>query len=116
LLSVHFQGVELRFALPEELDLFMSVMSRNPLPSGRSLVPDCAIGRPNQHWLSRLPKEAKPWKFRQAICKYLSECKTVKEFRAFYQQRPIQFKFEGVCASYFEVHAAVREQLSASRR
>lgn len=104
LLSVHFQGVDLRFAMPLELDLFVAVMSRNPLPSGRSLVPDCAIGRPKRHWLARLPKEAKPWKFRKAICEYLAANETVRQFRAFYETRPLEFQFEGIFDSYLEAH------------
>lgn len=105
LLSIHFQGVDLRFAMPEELDQFIAVMSRNPMPSGRSLVPDCAIGRPNNHWLSRLPKKAKPWKFRQAVCRYLAENETTKRFRAFYEGQPVQFRFEGVFDSYWFARA-----------
>jgi hypothetical protein len=108
LLSVHFQGVDLWFAMPEELDQFIDIMSRNPLPSGRSLAPECAIGRPRYHWLAKLPKEAKPWKFRQAICKYLSASETAKKFRDFYRERPVRFEFEGVFNSYHEA----REQAS----
>ena len=112
LLSIHFQGVDLRFAMPEELDHFIAIMSRNPLPSGRSLVPDCAIGRPNRHWLSKLPKQAKPWKFRQAVCKYLSENETVKKFRDFYRERPLKFRFEGVFDSIQEAQQSRMETLA----
>jgi hypothetical protein len=102
LLSIHFNGIDLRFAMPEELDHFVDVMSRNPLPSGGSLVPAHAIGRPKNHWLARLPKEAKSWKYRQALCNYLSDNKTVKEFRAYYKDRPVVFEFDGVFDSYLD--------------
>jgi len=113
LLSVHFQGVDLRFAMPEELDHFIEVMSRNPLPSGPSLVPGHPIGRPKNHWLARLPKAAKPWKYRQAVCKYLSDNETVGEFRDFYKGRPIVFEFEGVFDSFLEAKWSHREGRSA---
>lgn len=100
LLSVHFNGVDLRFAMIEELDLFLNVMSRNPLPSGYSLVPDCPIGRPSRHWLARLPKQTKPWKFRKALCDFLRENATVLAFRAFYERTPVKFHFDGVDDSY----------------
>ena len=66
-LEVHFNGIDLQFALPQELDQFIEVMSQKILPSGRALVASRAIGRPNNHWLSRLPGRAKPLKFRLAL-------------------------------------------------
>jgi hypothetical protein len=115
LLSVHFNGVDLRFAMPSELDLFISVMSQNPLPSGRSLVPDCAIGRPKRHWLAKLPKEAKPWKFRSAICKFLAENEDVKRFRDFYASNPPRFEFEGVFDAYVDANVAARLKASGGK-
>ena len=99
LLCVSFQDVDLIFATPLELDQFLSVMSCNPLPSGSSLVPGFARGRPNRHWLSRLPKEAKPWKFRRAICAWLPQQAAVREFREFYRAQPVRTVFEGVFSS-----------------
>ncbi|MHA3914140.1 hypothetical protein [Halovulum sp. GXIMD14793] len=95
LLEVHFDGVDLRFVMPEELDLFLDVMSQNPLPSGQSLIAGCPLGRPNRHWLSRLPKKAKPLKFRQAVCRYLKDHSDVARFRDFYSGAPIKFEFDG---------------------
>lgn len=106
LLEVHFDGVDLRFAMPEELDHFIDVMSQNPLPSGRALAPECAIGRPNGHWLSRLPAKAKPMKFRSRVCAYLSACPEAEELRQFYKSQPIQFHYPGVFDSFFEAHQA----------
>jgi hypothetical protein len=96
LLTIHFHGIDLLFATPRELDQFIHVMERNPLPSGWALVPGWAYGRPNRHWLSRLPKHTKTWKYRQAVCKYLRENKIVQEFRDFYEEQPIKFEFEGI--------------------
>jgi hypothetical protein len=108
LLRVHFNGVDLRFAMPSELDMFISVMSQNPLPSGRSLVPECPFGRPKNHWLATLPGKAKPWKFRQAICRYLHDSDDVRRFREFYQEQPPELEFAGIYGSFWEAHLAYR--------
>ena len=105
-LSVHFDGIDLQFATPEELDHFIDVLSQNPLPSGRSLVPDCAIGRPNRHWLSRLPAKAKSWKMRQRLCRYLTQCRETADFRAFYQKTPVQYTFPGFYDSFLDAQAS----------
>ncbi|MBW6420669.1 hypothetical protein KX729_04375 [Rhizobium sp. XQZ8] len=109
-LAVHFDGVDLIFAMPAELDLFISVMSQNPLPSGWRLLKGWPKGRPNGHWLSRLPKEAKPWNFRQAICKFLRENETVREFRQFYVAQPVKFSFEGIHNTWHEAQLEWRQQ------
>lgn len=109
LLSVEFDSVDLRFAMPPELDLFLDVMSQNPLPSGRALVPDQSIGRPNNHWLLRLPAQAKPNKFRQRLCAYLRAAPEVTEFRKFYQANPVQFDFPGYFQSASEAAFQVNE-------
>ncbi|PDT38381.1 hypothetical protein CO671_03045 [Rhizobium sp. M10] len=102
LLAVHFDGVDLIFATPLELDQFLAVMSQNPLPSGWALVPGNLLGRPNKHWLSRLPKKAKSWKFRQSICKFLLQAGTVGEFREFYAREPLKLQFDGVINNYYD--------------
>lgn len=108
LLQVEFQGVELRFATPAELDHVCDILLRNPMPSGRSLVPECAVGRPNGHWLSRLPSKAKPWRFRQALLTYLARAKPVAEFRAFYKDvQPVQIP-DTVFDSFEEAQRARR--------
>lgn len=95
MLEVHFDGLDLIFATPRELDQFIDVLSRNPLPSGRSLEPDCAIGRPNRHWLARLPKKSKSLKFRERLSGYLKRCDSAAEFRDFYEGDPVKFVFDG---------------------
>lgn len=115
-LSVHFDGVDLVFAMPAELDQFIDVMSQNPLPSGWRLLKGWHIGRPNSHWLSRLPKEAKPWKFRHAVCKFLRENETVGEFRRFYEAQPVQLAFDGVYDHHSKARWANRKQSQQTPR
>lgn len=103
LLEVHFAGVDLLFATPQELDHFIGILSQNPLPSGRALVPECAVGRPSKHWLSRLPKKAKSLKFRDKLCQYLENCDAASTFRKFYKDHPVQCAFPGF---YDSVEAA----------
>ena len=94
------------FSTPLELDQFLSVMSKNPLPSGRSLFPGRAVGRPNNHWLSRLPSKAKTLKCRMAACRYLTEAPAVRRFREFYAPNPVRTQFDGFYDSYYEAQAA----------
>lgn len=106
---VEFQDIELIFAMPPELDQFLDVMSQNPLPSGHRLVKGQKLGSPNGHWLSRLPKKAKSWAFRQKICRFLETDPRVQKFRDFYMSQPVQLEFEGYFDSY---HDAKRAQNS----
>ncbi len=80
--------------------MFLEVMSRKVLPSGHALVAGVAVGRPNGHWLSRLPRRAKPLKFRLALCRYLREAPEVAAFREFYSGTPLRFAFDGFHESF----------------
>lgn len=92
------------FAMPAELDQFIEIMSQNPLPSGGSLVEGrVSPGRPNNHWLSRLPKQAKPWNFRQRLLRFLQTDAKVLEFREFYASQPVQLKFDGYFDSFHDI-------------
>tara|TARA_R110000787_G_scaffold45526_4_gene111027 strand:+ start:846 stop:1310 length:465 start_codon:yes stop_codon:yes gene_type:complete len=71
-LMVEVDGVKLVFTSLAELDTYVDVMSRKPLPSTRVLSRRFPMG-PNSHWLSRLPKKAKSPKHRETAVKYLSE-------------------------------------------
>ena len=71
-LLVEVDGVELVFTSLAELDTYVDVMSRKPLPSSRALSRGFPMG-PNSHWLSRLPKKAKTVKHRETAVKYLRE-------------------------------------------
>jgi hypothetical protein len=107
LLEIHFQGVDLIFAMPAELDQFIKIMSQNPLPSGGSLIEGrISLGRPNKHWLSRLPKQTKPWNFRQKLLKFLETDPKVSEFREFYTFQPIELKFDGYFDSFYDAMRA----------
>jgi len=71
-LLVEVDGVGLVFTSLAELDTYVDVMSRRPLPLSRELLRDFPMG-PNSHWLSRLPKKAKSVKHRETAVKYLRE-------------------------------------------
>ncbi|WP_245304546.1 hypothetical protein [Rhizobium sp. WYCCWR10014] len=109
LLSVHFNGVDFEFAIPAEIDRFLDVMSRNPLPSGPSLVPNFPLGRPKYHWLASLPKGATNWKFRTSLCKYLVGSPDVRRFREFYADPPLRYSFENVFDNFFAANVAARQ-------
>ncbi len=59
-LRVEFDSHELHFSALAQLDHFIEVLSRKPLPTSRQLSSrrGLPIG-PNGHWLSRLPSELK---------------------------------------------------------
>ena len=71
-LLVEFDGVEVQFSSSAELDHFLDILSRNPLPTTRRLseLRGTTLG-PNGHWLSRLPSRAKPNDFRRRLVAYL---------------------------------------------
>lgn len=102
LLHVQFRGLELVFALPEELDQFLEVMSQKLLPSGNRLISGLPYGRPNRHWLSRLPKKAKSWKIRSALGDYLSASPDVEAFRHFYRSFSPEQERRGFHRSFYE--------------
>lgn len=102
-LQIEFNGVFLLFSTPHELDQFIDVMSQNPLPSGHRLVKGRrSLGRPNTHWLSRLPAKAKAGKFRKQVIAFLEDNKACKEFREFYVGKTLNFEAPGLYQSYFE--------------
>lgn len=59
-LRVEFESHELQFSALAQLDHFIEVLSRKPLPTSRQLAAlrNLPVG-PNGHWLSRLPAELK---------------------------------------------------------
>ncbi|MGB0968354.1 MAG: hypothetical protein ACPGUX_09230 [Halocynthiibacter sp.] len=99
-LEVHFNGVDLCFAMPSELDHFLGVMEQNPLPSGHRLHPGSRLGRPMRHWLAKLPAKSKPTRFRKPLCGFLRTDRQVQEFRDFYQSEPVRFDFPDVYDSF----------------
>ncbi len=59
-LHVEFDGAELWFSAPAQLDHFIDVLSKKPLPTSRALSSRRGVDvGPNGHWLSRLPATLK---------------------------------------------------------
>ena len=59
-LRVELGEYEFVFSSPAQLDHFVDVLAKKPLPTARQLSAARGTGAgPNGHWLSRLPKEVK---------------------------------------------------------
>ena len=71
-LVVTYGAQTLEFSSNAQVDHFVDVLSRNPLPTTRRLSSDrgTAAG-PNSHWLSRLPASLKSAKQRTALVETL---------------------------------------------
>lgn len=71
---VEFNGVEFRFASLDELQAAIDILGQKLLPTTIRLARDRGgDAGPNEHWLSRLPAKAKPWRYRGKAVKYLRE-------------------------------------------
>ncbi|SHH67458.1 hypothetical protein [Cognatishimia maritima] len=105
-LEIEYQNILLLFSMPPELDQFTFVMGMNPLPSGGSLVKGQRLGRPNNHWLSRLPAKAKSRKFRLGLLKYIEESNVVRDFYDFYADKKLLLDVEGFFDTYEEAQRA----------
>ncbi len=85
-LEVHLDGITLWFATPEELDHVRGVLAGKVLQSTRVPGDSRRVGRPNRHWLSRLPAKAKTPKFRHRFEKLVtSGTPEMAAFRQFYR-------------------------------
>lgn len=71
-LRVEFDGHELLFSAPAQLDHFIEVLASKPLPTTRQLSArrGLAVG-PNSHWLSRLPAALKSPRKREKLVQAL---------------------------------------------
>lgn len=71
-LHVSFDRHELVFSSPEQLDHFIEVLAKKPLPTSRQLSArrGAAMG-PNGHWLSRLPAALKTPRVRARLVQAL---------------------------------------------
>jgi hypothetical protein len=71
-LRVEFESHELQFSSLAQLDHFIDVLSRKPLPTSRQLSSrrGLPVG-PNGHWLSRLPAELKSPRKREKLVQAL---------------------------------------------
>ncbi len=67
-LHVEFDATELWFSAPAQLDHFIDVLSKKPLPTSRALssARGSRVG-PNDHWLSRLPARLKSPRHRMRL-------------------------------------------------
>jgi hypothetical protein len=73
---VELDGFVFRFASLAELDACIRTLSHKVLPTSRRLSEERGTGYgPNNHWLSRLPKGTKSWRYRQRAVKYLQEAR-----------------------------------------
>ena len=72
-LVVNIQGVELKFASPEEVTHFLSVIKQKNMPTTLQLSKQRISNHgPNSHWLSRLPAKLKPWSKRARMIPVLA--------------------------------------------
>ena len=71
-LHVEFGAAELVFSAPAQLDHFIDVLSRKPLPTSRALSSQRGLpAGPNGHWLSRLPAGLKSPRTRMQLVEAL---------------------------------------------
>lgn len=76
-LHVEFDGAELRFSAPAQLDHFIDVLSKQPLPTSRNLASQSGLPvGPNGHWLSRLPASLKSPRKRMRLVEALKAIRT----------------------------------------
>jgi hypothetical protein len=67
-LCIEFGKTVLRFSSGAQIDEFIEIMSRKPLPPSSRLARLRGAGTgPNTHWLSRLPSELKVPKMRRVV-------------------------------------------------
>ena len=72
MLSVTFGELSLHFASAQELHHFMLVISQNPMPTSADLCKARGVDTlVDQHWLNRLPADAKTPKARREMFEYL---------------------------------------------
>jgi hypothetical protein len=79
-LRVEFESHELQFSALAQLDHFIEVLSRKPLPTSRQLSSrrGLPVG-PNGHWLSRLPAELKSPRKREKLVQVLGAIRSQLE-------------------------------------
>ena len=74
-LLIEVRGHALAFSSPEEVEHAIEVLGQRVLPRPSALArarsPDW--GHANQHWLSRLPTDLRPWRVRQELVARLAE-------------------------------------------
>jgi hypothetical protein len=72
LFLVEIDGVTLRFTSLAELQVCIETLGQKLLPTTRALTAARGSLALNHHWLSRLPRSARPWRYREKAVRYLS--------------------------------------------
>ena len=77
-LKIEFDGFTFEFASLDEIRACIETLGRKLLPrtidlANKGYTWNATGGGPNSHWLSRLPKEVKPWKYREKAVAYMRE-------------------------------------------
>jgi hypothetical protein len=73
---VELDGFTFQFSSLAELDVCVSALGQKVLPTTRKLSEEHGSGAgPNSHWLSRLPKGTKSWRYRQKAAVYLMQAR-----------------------------------------
>src|SRR5436190_4958693 len=72
---IECDGVVFQFASLDELRHCTDILGRKLLPTTIRLAHDRGgdIG-PSRHWLSKLPLQAKPWRYREKAVNYIARC------------------------------------------
>jgi hypothetical protein len=72
-LHVEFEAYDLLFSSSAQLEHYIEILSKSPLPTSRQLsaARGLTTAGPNQHWLSRLPATLKSPRSRQSLVKAL---------------------------------------------
>ena len=74
---VEFDGFTFTFASLAEIRVCMETLGKKVLPRTIDLTRDHGAGvGPNSHWLSRLPKEVKAWRYRERAIGILQKSTT----------------------------------------
>lgn len=73
---VEVDGFVFRFASLAELDVCILTLSQRVLPTSSRLTEERGTSYgPNNHWLSRLPKGTKSWRYRQKAARFLKQAR-----------------------------------------
>ncbi len=70
---VEIDGFTFRFSSLAELRVCIAMLEQKHLPTTIRLSDLHGGAGPNSHWLSRLPKETKSWRYREKAISYLSK-------------------------------------------
>ncbi len=84
---VEVDGFTFRFASLHEIKECINILSQKLFPSSlRTSGAAKFLHVANNHWLNRLPKETKTWRYRQKAVKYMG--KALEEFQKEVTKRP----------------------------